>query len=55
MLTEHVVLFEAIEARDKDASRAAMRRHIENTCRRVFDGPGGGSEPRPVAEAIGRV
>ena len=38
--TEHVVLFQAIEARDRDAARAAMRRHIENTCRRVFEGPG---------------
>jgi DNA-binding FadR family transcriptional regulator len=38
---EHVVLFQAIEARDRDAARAAMRRHIENTCTRVFEGPGG--------------
>jgi GntR family transcriptional regulator, transcriptional repressor for pyruvate dehydrogenase complex len=52
--TEHVVLFQAIEARDKDAARAAMRRHIENTCKRVFDGPGGDGTPTPVAEGIGR-
>ena len=45
--TEHVVLFEAIEARDKDAARAAMRWHIENTCKRVFDGPDGGAAPTP--------
>jgi hypothetical protein len=32
-----------------------MRRHIENTCKRVFDGSGGGREPTPVADAIGRV
>src|SRR5579863_671427 len=37
---EHVVTFEAIEARDKDAARLAMRTHIENTCLRVFEGPG---------------
>ena len=49
------MLFEAIEARDKDAARATMRRHIENTCKRVFDGSGGGREPTPVADAIGRV
>ncbi len=41
--TEHVVMLEAIEARDKDAARLAMRRHIENACRRVFEGPGGGA------------
>jgi GntR family transcriptional repressor for pyruvate dehydrogenase complex len=52
--TEHVVLFQAIEARDKDAARAAMRRHIENTCKRVFDGPGGGETPNPDREAHGR-
>jgi DNA-binding GntR family transcriptional regulator len=39
---EHVVLFKAIEARDRDAARAAMRKHIENTCKRVFEGPGAG-------------
>jgi GntR family transcriptional regulator, transcriptional repressor for pyruvate dehydrogenase complex len=53
--TEHVVLFQAIEARDKDAARAAMRRHIENTCKRVFDGPGGGATPMPEREAHGQV
>jgi len=46
--TEHVVLFQAIEARDKDAARAAMRRHIENTCRRVFEGPGAGGARTPA-------
>ena len=29
---EHVAMFEAIEARDKDAARLAMRTHIENAC-----------------------
>ena len=53
--TEHVVLFQAIEARDRDAARAAMRRHIENTCKRVFDGPGGGETPMPELEGTGRV
>jgi hypothetical protein len=28
--TEHVVMFEAIEARDKDAARLAMCTHIED-------------------------
>src|SRR6202021_944092 len=49
--TEHVVLFQAIAARDKDAARAAMRSHIESTCRRVFEGPGGGGTPMPDREA----
>jgi DNA-binding FadR family transcriptional regulator len=53
--TEHVVLFQAIEARDKDAARAAMRRHIENTCRRVFEGPGSGGMRVAEPEGIGRV
>jgi DNA-binding FadR family transcriptional regulator len=52
--TEHVVLFEAIAARDRDAARAAMRRHIENTCKRVFDGPGGGT-PALALEPHGQV
>jgi DNA-binding GntR family transcriptional regulator len=39
--TEHVVMFEAIEARDKDAARLAMRTHIEDACMRIFEGPGG--------------
>lgn len=41
--TEHVVMFEAIEARDKDAARLAMRTHIEKACLRVFEGPGSGA------------
>ena len=40
---EHVAMFEAIEAQDKDAARLAMRTHIENACSRVFEGPGGGA------------
>jgi GntR family transcriptional regulator, transcriptional repressor for pyruvate dehydrogenase complex len=36
---EHVVMFEAIEARDKGAARLAMRAHIENARLRVFEGP----------------
>ena len=38
---EHVAMFEAIEAGDKDAARLAMRTHIQNACSRVFEGPGG--------------
>jgi GntR family transcriptional repressor for pyruvate dehydrogenase complex len=39
--TEHVVMLEAIAAKDKEAARLAMRTHIENACSRVFEGPGG--------------
>jgi DNA-binding GntR family transcriptional regulator len=48
---EHVVLLQAIEARDKEGARTAMRRHIENTCKRVFEGPGGGATP---TQGVGR-
>lgn len=48
---EHVAMFEAIEARDKEAARTAMRTHIENACSRVFEGPGKG---RGVPEAKSR-
>jgi GntR family transcriptional repressor for pyruvate dehydrogenase complex len=41
--TEHVMMFEAIEARDKDAARLAMRTHIEDACLRIFEGRGGGA------------
>ena len=48
---EHVAMFEAIEAGDKEAARLAMRTHIQNACRRVFEGPGGGiGEPRSTTE-----
>ncbi len=43
MQNEHVVALEAIEARDKDAARRAMRTHIENACMRIFEGPGRGA------------
>jgi GntR family transcriptional regulator, transcriptional repressor for pyruvate dehydrogenase complex len=46
---EHVVMFEAIEAGDKEAARNAMRAHIANACARIFDGPG--SSERPPGEA----
>jgi DNA-binding FadR family transcriptional regulator len=32
------VVFEAIAARNEDAARQAMRRHIENARKRVFEG-----------------
>jgi GntR family transcriptional regulator, transcriptional repressor for pyruvate dehydrogenase complex len=35
---EHVAIVAAIEARDADAARAAMERHIENARRRMFEG-----------------
>jgi len=52
--TEHVVMFEAIEARDKDAARLAMRTHIENACSRVFEGPGGGGSGHGVSKSMAR-
>lgn len=42
---EHVAIFEAIEAADKDAARRVMRRHIQNARWRVFEGPGSPPEP----------
>jgi DNA-binding FadR family transcriptional regulator len=39
---EHVAMFEAIEAMNKEAARIAMRTHIENACSRIFEGPGKG-------------
>ena len=45
---EHVAMFEAIEARDKDAARHAMRTHIQNACSRVFEGPGSGERLRSL-------
>jgi GntR family transcriptional repressor for pyruvate dehydrogenase complex len=42
---EHVAMFEAIEAQDKEAARRAMRTHIENACFRVFEGPSGALLP----------
>ncbi len=35
---EHVAIFQAIEAGDKIAAGSAMRRHIRNTCNKVFEG-----------------
>ena len=50
---EHVRMFEAIEAGDAAASRLAMRTHIENACRRVFEGPGGdGVEALRASESV---
>jgi GntR family transcriptional regulator, transcriptional repressor for pyruvate dehydrogenase complex len=42
---EHVAIYEAIEAQDRDAARHAMRRHIRNACSRVFEGPAGSAMP----------
>src|SRR3712207_7062722 len=41
MKAEHGAVYEAIEAGDQDGARRAMRRHIENAHRRVFEGPDG--------------
>ncbi len=35
---EHYQIFETIQNKDKDAARAAMRVHIENARKRVFEG-----------------
>ena len=47
---EHVAMYEAIRAQDKDAARLAMRTHIQNACQRVFEGPGEGD--RGAAETM---
>jgi DNA-binding FadR family transcriptional regulator len=39
---EHVAMFEAIKAGDREAARNAMRAHIVNACSRIFEGPGSG-------------
>lgn len=38
---EHVAVLEAIEAGDPERARNAMRLHLANACRRLFQGPGG--------------
>lgn len=38
---EHHAIFDAIEQKDPEASRAAMRDHVENARKRVFEGPAG--------------
>jgi DNA-binding FadR family transcriptional regulator len=43
--TEHVAILTAIEARDPAAAREAMRKHLLNACRRIFEGPGQGTAP----------
>lgn len=48
---EHVAIFEAIAAGDRDAARSAMRRHIQNARWRVFEGPD--SPPEPPADPAG--
>jgi len=51
---EHVFMFEAIEARDGEAARVAMRAHVQQSCSRVFDGPGGEAKAltRTVASGL---
>jgi DNA-binding FadR family transcriptional regulator len=36
--SEHYAVFDAIERRDRDAARVAMRAHVENAKKRVFQG-----------------
>ena len=35
---EHYAIYDAIERGDPEAARSAMRRHIENARKRVFEG-----------------
>ena len=44
MQTDHVVLFQVIEARKMEGVTAALRKHIESTCKRVFKGQGADRE-----------
>jgi GntR family transcriptional repressor for pyruvate dehydrogenase complex len=37
---EHVAVLRAIEAGDADGARRAMREHLNNACKRLFQGPG---------------
>lgn len=39
---EHVGIFAAIEAGDKDGARQAMRNHLTDACNRMFNGPDAG-------------
>jgi GntR family transcriptional repressor for pyruvate dehydrogenase complex len=52
---EHVFMFEAIEAGDKEVAREAMRAHVKNSCSRVFDGPGSEARRLPEMPAGGRL
>jgi DNA-binding FadR family transcriptional regulator len=48
---EHVAIAAAIEARDPERARRAMRAHLFNACQRIFLGPGGPPAPEtPAAE-----
>lgn len=38
--TEHVLIYNAIEAGEQEAAKAAMRQHLSNACDRIFKGPG---------------
>ena len=53
--TEHVVMLEAIAARDKEGARRAMRTHIGNACSRVFEGPGAGANGRGGHPGVSRI
>jgi len=51
---EHVAIFEAIEAGRSEDARAAMRRHLDQACRRLFLGPDHvETESNPPPETIG--
>jgi GntR family transcriptional regulator, transcriptional repressor for pyruvate dehydrogenase complex len=49
---EHVAMFQAIEASDREAARLAMRTHVEHACQRVFEGPGSGGTPPGIEESL---
>jgi GntR family transcriptional repressor for pyruvate dehydrogenase complex len=39
VMSEHLAILQAIEAGDTGTARDAMRRHLQNSCRRLFQGP----------------
>jgi GntR family transcriptional regulator, transcriptional repressor for pyruvate dehydrogenase complex len=39
VMSEHVAIIQAIEAGDSETARGAMRAHLHNACRRLFQGP----------------
>jgi len=51
--TEHVTMFEAIEARYKDAARVTCA-PMSSACKRIFDGPNGGTS-RTDGALVGKI
>jgi hypothetical protein len=51
--TEHVTMFEAIEAQYKDAARVTCA-PMSSACKRIFDGPNGGTS-RTDGALVGKI